>query len=71
MSQITEYFKQAELALAAYADLSIPVAQYPAALRDAGMSATQARDFASKWAVVTQYTDPITGVSATVFQEPA
>lgn len=70
---IQNYFDQAQLALAAYGDL------LPGALNSAenaaelvsdsvGMSAAQASVFAAKWNVVTQYTDPITGVSTTVFQ---
>ncbi|HQR60278.1 MAG TPA: hypothetical protein PLH03_02815 [Methylophilaceae bacterium] len=73
MSNIITNFEQAELALAAYSNLALGMtrAAYEAALRGdgKGMSATQARDFASKWNVVTQYTDPLTGVSATVFHE--
>ncbi|HQR51610.1 MAG TPA: hypothetical protein PKW44_08240, partial [Methylophilaceae bacterium] len=73
MNSIETYFEQAELALAAYSDLAPGMIfdDYKAALMDGGkgMSPTQAADFASKWTVVTQYTDPITGVSATVFQE--
>lgn len=70
MNSITEYFNQSELAFAAYANL-IPGVDPVPALQDTsvGMSPTQARDFASKWNVVTRYTDPITGVSATVFHE--
>jgi len=61
------YFTQAELALAAYASLTTSRPD-KAALIDVGMSDAQATRFASTWRVVTQYTDPITGVSATVFQ---
>lgn len=70
MSSITEYFKQSELALAAYANL-IPGVDPVSALLDNDMSSIQATVFAATWSVVTQYTDPITGVSATVFQEIA
>lgn len=73
MNNIATYFDQAELALAAYSNLTsgMTLDDYKAALMDSGkgMTATQAADFASKWTVVNQYTDPITGVSATVFQD--
>jgi hypothetical protein len=39
MSQITEYFKQAELSLAAYADLNVGV-DYIGSLKQAGMTAS-------------------------------
>ncbi|MHB9119270.1 MAG: hypothetical protein ACYC2R_13510, partial [Burkholderiales bacterium] len=76
MNTITEYYKQAELALAAYSNLvpSMTKDAYITALKDSGkgMSPLQASDFASKWTVIgTPYTDPVTGVSATVFQEIA
>jgi hypothetical protein len=75
MSTITESYIQAELALAAYSNLTQGISGTPyinaLEANGNGMSATQAADFASKWNVVAQYTDPITGVSATVFQEGA
>lgn len=73
MNQITEYFKQAELALAAYGDLAPGVPDIQALKsKDVGMTSIQAADFASKWTVIgTPYTDPLTGVSATIFQEIA
>lgn len=61
------YFTQAELALAAYANLTT-IRPDETALIEAGMSAAQASAFALKWNVVDQYTDIATGVSATVFQ---
>lgn len=69
MNSIVEYFNQAQLALATYATLTPGVDPVPA-LQDSsvGMAPTQASAFAAKWNVVTQYTDPITDVSATVFQ---
>ena len=67
MNIFQNYFAQAELALAAYADLTTGEPN-KAELKKAGMSDAQATRFASTWRVVTQYTDPITGVSATVFQ---
>jgi len=68
MSQINDYFIQAELAMAAYANLNVG-APSQGELIQAGMSSVQAAQFASKWVVVEQYNDPITGVSATVFEE--
>lgn len=73
MNNITNYFEQAELAFSAYFTLVLGMARndYELALRDGGdgMSPFQASAFADKWSVVDQYTDSITGVSATVFQE--
>ena len=66
MNIFQNYFAQAELALAAYADLTTGEPN-KAELKKAGMSDAQATRFASTWRVVTQYT-AITGVSATVFQ---
>ncbi|MBZ0093462.1 MAG: hypothetical protein K8F27_14730, partial [Sulfuricellaceae bacterium] len=76
MSTISEIYTEAELALAAYANLTAGISgkSYTDALEDGGkgMSPLQAADFASKWTVIgTPYTDPVTGVSATVFQEIA
>ena len=59
MSTITESFKQAELALAAYSTLVPGISGKPytdTLENDAGMSALQAAAFASKWAVIDQYT---------------
>lgn len=68
----TSYFEQAQLAFAAYFTLAPGMTRddYELALRDDGdgMSPTQATIFASSWKVVDQYTDPVTGVSATIFQ---
>lgn len=61
------FFKQSELALAAYANLATGRPD-EAALRAAGMAASQATRFANNWNVVDQYND-ITGLSATVFQD--
>jgi Ca2+-binding RTX toxin-like protein len=85
MSIITDYFKQAELALAAYAELD--GVNFIDPLKEAGMSDAQARRFARDWRVVEQYTHteqtPIyddggnitgylttsNGLTVTVFQE--
>jgi len=70
---VEQYYKQAELALAAYSVLSTGISgnSYTDVLEDSGKSMTpaQASAFADQWSVVDQYTDSITGVSATVFQE--
>jgi hypothetical protein len=85
MSTITEYFKQAELALAAYARLD-GIVNLIDPLKEAGMTQSQAEHFARDWRVVEQYNGEIiddyidefgnpqqatilTGLSATVFQE--
>jgi len=54
MSNVLNFFTQAELALAAYANLSTgEVSQ--SALIQAGMAPTQARKFSENWRVVDQY----------------
>jgi Ca2+-binding RTX toxin-like protein len=70
-SPIIEYFKQAELALAAYADLSGPVSGYSAALEMAGMSAPEAAHFTENWRVVAVHNNPLLDVQAYVFEELA
>lgn len=67
MSTIFDYFTQAELSLAAYANLSAGVPSQDE-LKKAGMSTTQAANFAATYTVVDQYTDPASGFSATVFE---
>ncbi|WMJ09929.1 calcium-binding protein [Nitrosomonas sp. sh817] len=67
MGQQIEYFKQAELALAAYANFTSDIPTQ-AELRDADFSTSQANIFASTYRIADrQYNDPITGLSATVF----
>jgi len=70
MSQITDYYMQAELAFAAYADLLPGVNPVPALRSNAvDMTAAQAAQFAETWTVIAPtFTDAVTGVSATVFQ---
>lgn len=72
MNTAIDYFVQSELALAAYATLS-PGLPDVLALQDngKGMSQKQAEEFSSAYIVAAQYTDPTTGVSATVFQDSA
>ncbi|MFY9328082.1 MAG: hypothetical protein WAO76_08710, partial [Georgfuchsia sp.] len=68
MTSVANDFKNAELALAAYAEgltLGIPNTQ---TLIDAGMSLPQATRFAATYTVVTQFNSP-TGASATVFKD--
>jgi len=67
MSRQIEYLKQAELALAAYADFTSNILTQ-AELKDADFSTSQARQFADTYRVVTQYTDA-TSLSATVFAD--
>ena len=74
MSLITDALKQAELALAAYANITSGITI--SALKDAGMTEIQATKFAAAWTVASQYTDAgpsssATGLSVTVFQEKA
>ncbi|MBU1567844.1 MAG: lipase family protein [Proteobacteria bacterium] len=72
MSMIVEYYKQSELAFAAYSNLTAGMSgkDYTDALQDGnkGLSVTQATEFAKKWSVVDQFTGS-TGVSATVFKD--
>jgi hypothetical protein len=57
MSAISDYFKQSELALAAYAQLSSGITgdSYISALQEAGMSPIQAQRFSQQWTVLAQY----------------
>lgn len=67
---LNAYLKNAELSLAAYAlDLyqGMPLLEYKDALLNAGMSASQAEQFAATYTISHQYTDP-SGFSATVFK---
>jgi len=71
MASIIDYFNQAELSFAAYADLERGTPDTQALQGESvGMSAIQAAQFASEWIVVDQYPDA-SGASATVFQEVA
>ncbi|MBI4207825.1 MAG: hypothetical protein HY527_22630 [Betaproteobacteria bacterium] len=72
MATISDFFAQTQLSMAAYAEglqFGMSNADYRAALVSKGMSAKQAEVFADTYAVVDQYTDPITGFSATVFDK--
>lgn len=67
MNQYADYFKQAELALAAYGNFAaiVPTQQE---LEDADFSISQAENFILNYRVVDQYNDPNTGLSATIFR---
>lgn len=74
MTAIADYFEQAQLSQAAYAlnllrgmSGSNQTTDYINSLMTAGMSSSQAEEFANTYAVLDQYTDPTTGLSATVF----
>src|SRR3546814_3456546 len=73
MNSLANYLNHAELALAAYADLSPSMSkfQYEEALKQngKGMSATQAADFASRWHVLEQSPDTPDGFSAVLLQQ--
>lgn len=66
MNQFAEYSKQAELALASYAQNLISGDPSEFELKKAELSANQARTFAETYHVVAQHTDA-TGLSATIF----
>ncbi len=69
MSTINEYFLQAELAQAAYGQFSgTAIAINELTRSGADMSSSQAAAFAEKWQVAAQYSDLVTGLSATVFE---
>ena len=81
MATISEYFDQAQLSEAAYSEglqsgwFGGGTEQFPSpyALRlmneGKGMSKTQAIDFANKYKVIEQYTDPESGFSGMVFEK--
>jgi len=69
MNHFLDYFKQAELALAAYAkslETGRPAIEN---LQNAEFSNIQARTFADSYNVVDQFNDTATGLSATVFTD--
>jgi len=76
MAAIANYFEQAQLSLTSYA-LNLQrgmfgaedFPEYVAAVVDAGMSVKQGEVFANTYAVVDQFSDPVTGFSATVFDK--
>ncbi len=74
MATIKDYFKQAQLSQAAYAQNLLPNmagandTNYVAALEQGGMSSIQAIAFANTYTVIDQYTDPDSGFSGTLFR---
>lgn len=68
MSQFANYFKQAELALAAYAKNLVAGSPDIEKLRNAEFSDSQALNFATTYRVITQYGDA-TGLSVTIFAD--
>lgn len=71
MSLMNEYFANAELSFAAYANLEMgmPAQSLINALKGVGMSSAQATDFATRWRVVDQYNHSSNGFSAAVFED--
>ena len=75
MATISDYFEQAQLSQAAYAQTleegmhGDAYPGYVTKLVGGGMSTEQAIDFANKYKVIDQYTDPENGFSGTVFQD--
>jgi hypothetical protein len=71
-NRISSYFDKAQLAMAAYAKnlfAGMDIDEYIRALRnDADFSEKQATDFAATYEIVDQYSDTVTGFSATVFK---
>lgn len=70
MPTIANYFEQAQLSFAAYAvglTQGISGKAYTDRLEAAGMSKTQAEEFAAAYSVIAQVEDP-TGFSATIFE---
>ena len=78
MTTLSEYFDQAQLSQAAYADslqkgwFGGGTEQYPSlyaqALIEGGMSKIQAIAFANQYTVVEQYNHPFNGLSVTLFE---
>jgi len=67
MNFITNYYAQSSMALASYADLS-PGVDPIFALQAAGMTGTQANEFASFYTVLDRQVDAF-GLSVTLFQD--
>jgi len=72
MNTIYDYLTHAELSLAAYASFNTGVIDPRELVKDTvGMTAVQAAHFAATYTVISQFTDPATGLSATVFENVA
>lgn len=72
MATIIEQAQQAELALAAYADLTVGIPDRNSLINIAGFSESQADKFRARYTVVDQYnvaTGAAAGLSATVFED--
>src|SRR5687768_10217766 len=70
MSALGDYSLHAQLAFAAYATLTPGAPDEAALVNPAGMSQSQASQFAADWKVVDQHNDR-TGLSVTVFEDQA
>jgi hypothetical protein len=69
VSNISTYSLQSELAQAAYGTFSgRTIRTIELTENDVGMPLSQAADFVENWQVAAQYSDPISGASATVFE---
>lgn len=68
---INNYFVHAQLGFAAYAPLYYGISgnAYRDSLIIGGMSVTQAQIFSQKWHVASQFSDQMSGLSATVFED--
>ncbi len=72
MNNISIYYSQSGLSQAAYGTFSgRTIRTIELTENDVSMSVSQATAFTEKWQIADQYTDPITGVSATVFEAKA
>ena len=71
-SNISTFFDQAQLALAAYAPSLTPDTlrdSYESALKAAGMTAAQAKRFADRYEIVDSQQNTSSGFAATLFRE--
>lgn len=69
MSTSRNYSIHAELAMASYGNFSgETIRTIELTEKNVGMSTSQAESFVQSWKVSAQYTDPLSGVSATVFE---
>ncbi len=70
MTAIGDFAKQADLALAAYANVTSGISgkAYTDALQAVGMSSAQATEFSQRWAVIDSVSFP-NGAAATIFEE--
>ena len=72
MTSIQEYFVQSELSIASYALLTLGQPNTAELIKDScGMSISEAQKFAATYTILDQYTDAVTGVSATIFRSNA